>query len=674
ACESAGSLYRNWYYIPDIGTPGNQPADRCDADDGDDTAGPWTLTYDAWYGYGSLPKLQANTAAVRSLIWSNGTNSVGPYWVSQGADGWRFDVGGDVDPGLTNDPANDYWEGFRAAVRAVDPQALTLGEEWGDASAWLLGNEWDSVMNYRFRSTLLSWLFTGCSGNGCTGGTKFQENDSNDASSSGPIQAISPSQFNARLRSIAEDYPPMAFQAMMNLEGSHDTNRLRFLLKKVNNDDDGAAVQRMKEWWLFSFTYPGAPTLYYGDEIGLNHDGVWDDSTWQDDPYNRVPFPWPDASGNTYSYDPTAAGAGLQAFARHMASLYWSYPALQDGAVQHGLIIDDANKLYGYARTNDSQTALIVLNRDSSAHTATFSGLNAAPYNLPDGTELVDGLAGDLSTVYTVAGGSVSVLAPSNWGVVLLERAKIDVPAAAPSLSGSQVGSTVTLSWPTVTGDLGGGRELVTAYEVHRSTTASFTPDDTTLHATVSPSDPPFRFGSSDGDFTWSETVAEAAARPAQPNADYYYRICTRNAAGVANRSGCPSIAPLAVTLASFQAQPESGHVLVTWETVSEVANTGFNLYRSPSPKDPGDLLAFLPSQAPGSTAGASYSYQDWTATTGQSYWYWLEDVDTSGTTTLHGPVSVVYQARTIPGALGRIPGQSRALGRCHAIRREAVR
>ena len=289
ACEAGSSSFYPWFYFPDIGTPGKDNGVTVYCNNGSGNA---PQTYEAWYGYSSLPKLKANSTPVRQLIWSNGTSSVGPYWVSQGADGWRFDVGGDVDPGLTNDLSNDYWEGFRTAVRAVDSQTLTLGEEWGDSSAWLLGNEWDSVMNYRFRSALLSWLATGCTGNGCSGGV-FQENDSNSASSSGAISTISPSLFNARLRSIAEDYPPMALQAMMNLEGSHDTNRVRFLLKKVNNDNDGAAVQRMKEWWLFSFTYPGAPTLYYGDEIGLNHDGVWDSSTWQDDPYNRVPFPWP---------------------------------------------------------------------------------------------------------------------------------------------------------------------------------------------------------------------------------------------------------------------------------------------------------------------------------------------------------------------------------------------
>jgi hypothetical protein len=124
---------------------------------------------------------------------------------------------------------------------------------------------------------------------------------------------------------------------------------------------------------------------------------------------------------------------------------------------------------------------------------------------------------------------------------------------------------------------------------------------------------------------------------------------------------------PLAVTLASFDAQVQPGHVLVSWETVSELDNAGFNLYRTgsvgPSPilgtgepgsgrlrtdrPEPGDLLAFVPSQAPGSAAGAAYSFQDANVVAGQTYWYWLEDVDVNGATTLHGPVSVIYQTPT---------------------------
>ena len=101
------------------------------------------------------------------------------------------------------------------------------------------------------------------------------------------------------------------------------------------------------------------------------------------------------------------------------------------------------------------------------------------------------------------------------------------------------------------------------------------------------------------------------------------------------------------MTLSSFDAVVEGDHVLVTWETVSEVNNLGFNLYRSDSADGERVLLAYVPSQAPGSTSGATYRYEDLAVTAGQTYWYWLEAIDLNGTTTLHGPVSVVYQAPT---------------------------
>lgn len=539
ACESPLSPFRNWFYIG--GDQPNNPAEMCDPADGDDPGGPWDQEYEAWFGYGSLPKLQSNSPAVRDLIWDDGLNSVGPYWIDKGAMGWRFDVGADVDPGLTHDPGNDYWEGFRAAVRAVNPDTVTLGEEWGDATPWLLGNEWDSVMNYRFRSAVLSWLFTGCSGNGCTGGTVFEDNDSNGGSSSGPISYISPSQFNARLRSIQEDYPPMAFLAMMNLEGSHDTNRLRFLLRKINNDNDGAAVQRMKEWWLFAFTYAGAPTLYYGDEIGLNHDAVWANNKWEDDPYNRVPYPWPDASGSTY-----VADTGLQDFARVMASIRHSYRALQDGQVHHGLIIDDAKQVYGFGRTYgtgspaNTQTALIALNRSGSSQSVAFTGLNNAPHHLPNGTVMVDALSG---TTYTVSGGAINVTVNPTWGVILLEQGAIDTPANVTGLSlvttlapDRAPDADVVLSWDSVTADTNSGRETVTYYTVHASTDSNFVPGAGNLLATVEPAP----FGSSNGRVSYTHVNGVGSGN--------YYAVCAYNAAGVRS-TACAKLSPLAVTV-----------------------------------------------------------------------------------------------------------------------------
>ena len=103
----------------------------------------------------------------------------------------------------------------------------------------------------------------------------------------------------------------------------------------------------------------------------------------------------------------------------------------------------------------------------------------------------------------------------------------------------------------------------------------------------------------------------------------------------------------LAVTLAGFTAESQAGHVLVAWETLSEMDTAGFNLYRSLSEGGERRLLAAVPAQGPGSPAGASYTYRDTNVSSSQAYWYWLEHVSLGGATTLAGSVSVIYQAPT---------------------------
>lgn len=102
------------------------------------------------------------------------------------------------------------------------------------------------------------------------------------------------------------------------------------------------------------------------------------------------------------------------------------------------------------------------------------------------------------------------------------------------------------------------------------------------------------------------------------------------------------STSPLAVTLADFAAEGTAEGVAVTWETVSEVDNVGFRVLRSDALDGERTALAFVPSAAPGGSAGASYRYVDATARPGAVYWYWLEAVDAAGATTLHGPVSAL--------------------------------
>jgi hypothetical protein len=121
---------------------------------------------------------------------------------------------------------------------------------------------------------------------------------------------------------------------------------------------------------------------------------------------------------------------------------------------------------------------------------------------------------------------------------------------------------------------------------------------------------------------------------------------------------------PLAVALASFQATAQRDGILVSWETTSELDNQGFNLYRAADPAAPQELLAFIPSQAPGSSQGFAYEWLEGDVAPGQTMFYWLEVVDLAGVAALHGPVSATFQAPTavtVAGVRAALAGRALA-------------
>lgn len=443
ACESLDSPYRDWYYFTGAGPCAGQD-------------------YESWFGYDSLPKLQANSAEARSLIWANGLDSIGPYWM-QWADGWRLDVAGDVDPGTTNDPANDYWEGFRAALHTVKPEAYIVGEEWGNASSWTLGGEWDATMNYQFGSALLSFWRD----------TEFTDNDHNSGSSAGSLTPLTPGQLDERLHNLEERYPPEAFYAMMNLLDSHDTNRALFMLDENAgsnnralyedpNYDWGDAITRLKGVVLLQMTLPGAPTIYYGDEIGLVAPTTYDGSTWQDDPYNRIPYPWLDVSGTPYYTHLQTENEQLQlrAYYTLLANARNAHPALRTGSFDT-LMVDDASNIYVYGRlmADYSDAAVVMVNRAGIAQTVTVS----VDGYLPQGAQLTDVLSGGS---YTVGPGGIVTVSdvPGRSGALLVLSSAVPAvpPAAVSDLAvTSESSGHISLSWSAAAG--------AESYDVYRS-------------------------------------------------------------------------------------------------------------------------------------------------------------------------------------------------------------
>jgi len=492
ACESIASPYRDWFYFIPADPPGSGP---CVGDDGT----PGGADYESWWGYDSLPKMRATIQEARELIWDGAVDPqtrepIAVYWLQQGADGWRLDVAADVDPGVTNeDPANpnDYWEGFRAALRAENSEAYIVGEEWGNSTPWLVEPEWDASMNYQFSTALLGFWRD----------TVYTDNDYNTGSSAGPVAPLTPSQLEERLRYLEERYPPQAYYAMMNLLGSHDTNRPLFVLDHnahlndrsiyENPDYDWSdAITRLKGVALLQFTLPGAPTVYYGDEIGLVAPPTYAGGKWEDDPYNRIPYPWLDETGTPFYTHLQGGGYGqttLRDYYELLATTRNAHPALRTGTFDT-LLIDDANMVYAYGRRMDdfSDAAVVVANRHTDVQTVT---LDVGGY-LPVGTSLVDVLNGDAA--YTVAAGGVLEIVdvPGMSGALLVLSGTLELPPDAVvdlAVTGEDDGE-VTLAWIAASGAdsynlyrslvSGGGYEFIT-------TTTSLAYTDTGLQNAV---------------------------------------------------------------------------------------------------------------------------------------------------------------------------------------------
>ncbi|MBU1900051.1 glycoside hydrolase family 13 protein, partial [Myxococcota bacterium] len=446
ACEDEASPYRGWFYLPDIGAPASGGQARCAGD----------VTYESWWGYSSMPKLNAAASEVRDFFFG-GPQSVASRWLIEGASGWRLDVGADVDKGFAD---NDFWESMREAIRRdARRDAVLIGEEWGDPTPWLLGREWDSAMHYPLRSLLLNFVFTGCQGPGCVNGRRFEDGDSNGSSPLGAIEAITPSAVDWHLRAYLDRLPPPALYAMMNLAGSHDTSRLSFLLRKISGDDPERAARAGEVLWSALFTLPGAPTIYYGDEIGLISDSVYREGRWHDDPYNRAPFPWPDTPGDL------EADLEAQALLTRLASLRQGYPPLISGALIPGALID--GDVYAYGRRLEASGALIYLNRGAAVRVDFEAARRRA--GLPEGAWIEALGRGDPDEA-----GQISL--PEMSARIFILDGQADTPKAPRLTAARPVEGGLELSFEPTWMDTAGGREAILSYLVeHQDGRASVT-------------------------------------------------------------------------------------------------------------------------------------------------------------------------------------------------------
>ena len=244
---------------------------------------------------------------------------------------------------------------LRAAVEETDPDAFVLGEVWEDASVkiaynqrrkYFMGKELHGVMNYPFRTALLEYL---------------QGGDAHD--------------FEDAMETLRENYPPAAFYSSMNFLGTHDTARILTVLGADGKPEEKAlraeyrlsptelkrGLARLRLAALILFTFPGAPTIYYGDEAGMEG--------WED-PFNRSTYPW------------GSEDEDLKAFFSRLGNLRKETPALNRGAIR---FLYSKGSLLLYEREHEGERYVTVVN--ASEEPATLN----LPWTGDEATDLLTG-------------------------------------------------------------------------------------------------------------------------------------------------------------------------------------------------------------------------------------------------------------------------------------------
>ncbi len=224
-------------------------------------------SYECWWGFRNLPNVREDNEVYLDYI-TNPEHGVLKYWQDRGVAGWRLDVADEL--------PDVFIDRLRQCVKTVNPDALIIGEVWEDASnkesygvkrRYLLGKQLDSVMNYPFRTAIIEYVKTNHCGD-----------------------------FVRSVMQILENYPEEVLLVLMNSLGTHDTRRILTefgVEREIAPEQQGVYRMSEKEYSrgkeclklavVLQFTLPGIPSIYYGDEVGLQGFA---------DPYCRMGYPW----------------------------------------------------------------------------------------------------------------------------------------------------------------------------------------------------------------------------------------------------------------------------------------------------------------------------------------------------------------------------------------------
>lgn len=338
------SPYRDWFHVHGF------PVRAYDAQP----------NYAAWWNLPALPKLNMDNPQVRAFIMD-----VARYWVEQGADGWRLDVPEEIDD-------DGFWQEFRAVVKRANPGAYIVGEIWHDAHRWLQGDQFDAVMNYPLAYACLSFF----------GGRRVNPEQAH-ANARPHLSDLDAPGFAARVDDLLRKYTRPVTLAQLNLLDSHDTPRF---VTTVGGDRDTLRLAT-----LFQMTYPGAPCIYYGDEIGM--EGSFD-------PDCRRAFPW----------DETQWDTDLRDYVKDAIALRHAHPALRTGEF---IPLHAEGRVYGFLRRLNQDVLVVVFNGGDEARQMNLSVHDHLPHEMVLNTVFGPG------NVCAPVGQMTELHVPARTGIVL---------------------------------------------------------------------------------------------------------------------------------------------------------------------------------------------------------------------------------------------------------------
>lgn len=295
-----------------------------------DGSWPDNTHYDSWWGNDTLPKLNyENSEKLSEYILR-----IAKKWVSPpyNVDGWRLDVAADL--GHSPEYNHDFWRKFHKAVKEANPEAIILAEHYGDPSSWLDGNQWDTIMNYDAFMEPVSWFLTGME----------KHSDVRRQDLQGNAEA-----FLRIMRNLGARIGMPAAQVAMNELSNHDHSRF---LTRTNHTvgrtafagpmaaELGINKAVMRLGVVIQMTWLGAPTVYYGDEVGV--------CGWTD-PDNRRTYPW------------GREDMELLAFHKEMIRIHKDYEALKTGSL---IFLNGDAGLIGYGRFDDKDKFFVIVQVD----------------------------------------------------------------------------------------------------------------------------------------------------------------------------------------------------------------------------------------------------------------------------------------------------------------------